>query len=374
MTDKKRDLIITIVLSAVVAVLVALGFNVTVVPIIQPEQPEARAIRERISIDARDDAYLYDGADLLMYSDDHSTNKIKLDGGIGAVQVNATAVATSTPGILIKAGYGNPIEVQNVSATPVFYVDSDGAATYSGFSSGGGAVDGDTTITGTLTTSEGITATTGGVTAVAGGLTATAGGLTVTAGGATVTAGGLTVTAGNTALNGGLTMDTSAFSVADTTGNTVVSGTLTVSNTSSLVGALDMNAAVISNIGNAGTDFGSDGSLALAGPLTVAKYEKLTPQAFTLVDGNPITPTSTYVVLSSTGAATTSTTVPVVAAGHGAGELLILRNDNASDVITIDGTGGTVECKANVALGADDTLTLIYNGAAWNCVAGYDNS
>jgi len=42
--------------------------------------------------------------------------------------------------------------------------------------------------------------------------------------------GPLTVT-GAAILNGGLTMDTSAFSVADTTGNTVVSGTLNVTST-----------------------------------------------------------------------------------------------------------------------------------------------
>lgn len=48
------------------------------------EAPEAR-LREKISIDARDDAYLYNGADLYQYSDDHSTQKFHLDGATGNV-------------------------------------------------------------------------------------------------------------------------------------------------------------------------------------------------------------------------------------------------------------------------------------------------
>ncbi len=51
----------------------------------------------------------------------------------------------------------------------------------------------------------------------------------------TTVTGPLTVT-GATILNGGISADTSAFTVADTTGNTVVSGTLNVSSTMSLAG------------------------------------------------------------------------------------------------------------------------------------------
>jgi hypothetical protein len=54
--------------------------------------------------------------------------------------------------------------------------------------------------------------------------------------------------------------------------------------------------------------------------------------------------------------------------------LLIIRNGNAADAITIDGTGGTVECKANVALGAGDIVTLIFDGTDWRCQSVYDNS
>jgi len=72
-------------------------------------------------------------------------------------------------------------------------------------------------------------------------------------------------------------------------------------------------------------------------------------------------------------AVTTSTTT-AIADGSETGDALILRNANATNVITIDGVGSNVACKANVALGAGDTLTLIWNGADWNCLASYDNS
>jgi hypothetical protein len=97
----------------------------------------------------------------------------------------------------------------------------------------------------------------------------TSGGGLTTAAGIGVTAGGLTVTAGKTNLNGGLAMDTSAFEVADTSGNTMVGGTLLVTGATSLQAAANMNNAVINNIGNAGTDFGSDGGLTTAAGVNV---------------------------------------------------------------------------------------------------------
>lgn len=54
--------------------------------------------------------------------------------------------------------------------------------------------------------------------------------------GRNITATGTASVAGAAALNGGITADTSAFSVADTTGNTVISGTLNVTSTLSLAG------------------------------------------------------------------------------------------------------------------------------------------
>ena len=61
----------------------------------------------------------------------------------------------------------------------------------------------------------------------------------------TTVTGPLTTT-GATILNGGLTMDSTAFSVANTTGNTVISGTLKVTDTTNLVGALTLQGVAVS--------------------------------------------------------------------------------------------------------------------------------
>jgi hypothetical protein len=81
-------------LSAVVAVILlfALVFEISIpLPVFQEAAPEvtvvgeSQAVRERISIDSREDVYLHSGADLYVYSDDHSTQKLHVDGGTGAV-------------------------------------------------------------------------------------------------------------------------------------------------------------------------------------------------------------------------------------------------------------------------------------------------
>jgi len=70
---KKFGLVLTVLLVLMVSLVAC-----------EIEAPEERA-RERISIDARDDAYLFNGADLYVYSDDHSTQKFHVDGATGNV-------------------------------------------------------------------------------------------------------------------------------------------------------------------------------------------------------------------------------------------------------------------------------------------------
>jgi hypothetical protein len=54
-----------------------------------------------------------------------------------------TTVATATPNVSIRNyGLGESLEIQNAAGTPVYAVHKDGSATYTGFSSGGGAVGG----------------------------------------------------------------------------------------------------------------------------------------------------------------------------------------------------------------------------------------
>jgi hypothetical protein len=121
----------------------------------------------------------------------------------------------------------------------------------------------------------------------------------------------------------------------------------------------------------AGATFNSGGTLAVSG------FFNTTPTtAISVTAGAIITPTGTLQPLTSFGAVTTSTSIPVYTSTFTAGDWVVLRNDNASDVIIIDGTGGSVECKADIALGAADTLILLLNdaGTAWNCLSNYDNS
>lgn len=116
-------------------------------------------------------------------------------------------------------------------------------------------------------------------------------------------------------------------------------------------------------------------SLNAAADVDVGTWLNLSAQAVVVVANNgAITPTGTYQVITSTAVVTTDTTLPIATSGFETGDLLILRNANAADTIAIDGTGGSVECKADVVLGASDTLTLIFNGTVWNCLANYDNS
>lgn len=89
-----------------------------------------------------------------------------------------------------------------------------------------------------------------------------------------------------------------------------------------------------------------------------------------------ITPTGIIIRLSSTLEVTSSTSTPVITTTATDNQVIMLSNENASDVIHLDGTGGTVECKANVDLGAGDIATLIYDSGSkvWNCQSVHDNS
>lgn len=93
---------------------------------------------------------------------------------------------------------------------------------------------------------------------------------------------------------------------------------------------------------------------------------------FSVVQGVPITPTGMYQPLTSSPVSPDLTSD--IAAGTTIGEMLVLHNINATRIITVDGTGGTVECKANISLAAQDTLMLFWNGTDWVCLSSFDNS
>lgn len=144
------------------------------------------------------------------------------------------------------------------------------------------------------------------------------------------------------------------------------------------------------------TTFGAQGTtgfddLDLDGNLTVAGTGSVTG-AFTVTDdlvvssgfpvfeqattlavtaGNPITPTSGYQPITSTAEVTASATT-ALPDGDKAGEVVILVNQNASDVIHVPDTANT-QLSAQADLGPHDTLHLLWDGADWVEVAQTDN-
>lgn len=90
--------------------------------------------------------------------------------------------------------------------------------------------------------------------------------------------------------------------------------------------------------------------------------------------GASLTPTGTYQPLTSASSVALSTTLSIATSGFETGDLVILQNNNAADTITVDGTGGSVNCKADVVMGAGDTLWLFFDGTQWECLSSYDNS
>lgn len=136
---------------------------------------------------------------------------------------------------------------QNVFDTTATTINFGGAATTIDIGAGTGttAIKNNATVAGTL----GVT----GATTLSGALNAN-GGIAVDSTaftvadttGNTAIAGTLTVT-GATVLNGGLTMDTNKFTVADTTGNTAIGGTLAVTGATTLSSALTYGGVALSN-------------------------------------------------------------------------------------------------------------------------------
>lgn len=110
-------------------------------------QPPQKAQYERIDILCAEGpancVEVWNGHDIVMYSDGGSTQRILLEGNEGLVRITApTTVATATPVFVIDStgARGNLLELRK-NATPVFSVNNDGSATYTGFSSGGGLVN-----------------------------------------------------------------------------------------------------------------------------------------------------------------------------------------------------------------------------------------
>jgi len=339
-------------------------------------RPEAR-VRERVSIDAREDVYLYHGADLYVYSDNHSTQKFHVDGATGNTTIAGTlattggqtfsgllnadgGIAVDTSAFTVADGTGNTV----VSGT----LTVSGTTTLIGAlgANGGIAVDtsaftvadtsGNTGIAGTLdvtgaTTLVGALGANGGLAVDTSAFTVADGtGNTVVSG--TLTVSGTTTLAGILGANGGLAVDTSAFTVADGTGNTVVSGTLNVTDTATFAGGVDVAGGSLTLANDETISNGTDGFITLGGGLQFASTS--------ITDTQMITPTAySWYTVNATGMTTiTLGTCSVVA------QPLFLYADDAQtyevadvNIYTSDG--------AKLTFDQYDLVALMCNGAAW---------
>lgn len=254
----KRQLAIALIVLAIVAV-------AGVVYQSQRQELVGIASRERIGIDSRDDCYLYNGADLKAYSDNHSTATLYLMGNSGNVGVGGTLVvtgATTLAGGIGSTGQlvaGNGLKVtQNI--TQVSGSTILNSATVSGTLDVEGVVSSDaidilrlnenTLVTGTLGVSGLATLGTANVTgALQGGSTGLFNGAVTMASG--VVSGTLDV-AGVTTLAGGYTWTGQgvAENGLQVTGNiTQVSGSALLS-AAVVSGTLDVQGIVSSDGGD----------------------------------------------------------------------------------------------------------------------------
>lgn len=301
---------------------------------------ENQAVRERIGFDSRVDSYVYNGADVRWYSDDHSTEIHRVDAAGGAKFAAPTAQATATPGVVVDCAHvGTCLEVR-IDSTPVAYYDSSGNYTGTGtrtetgaqtFGSDGSGVD----VT--------FYSSTSGDQML---WDASEEGLYITG------------TAGQDALD-----------IVD--GNVDIADDLDVDGTTNLDvvdidGAVDVGNNTISNIGAAGTDFDQAGGLTTAAGITVTAgaldLGGLFQPSFAdeeITDGETLTATVTVYALDSAGAVTMT-----LAASADEGQILILIGDDANDITIADTNLRSSDGNA-IVLNQYDILMLVYQDSEW---------
>jgi hypothetical protein len=232
---------------------------------------------------------------------------------------------------------------QNVFNATATTVNAFGAATALNL----GAATGTLTVANTTLAAKAITASTTlavtGITTLTGALNAN-GGIAVDTSaftvadttGNTAIAGTLTVT-GATVLNGGLTMDSTAFTVADTTGNTSIGGTLAVTGATTLTGGLAANGGITVD-STAFVVADTTGNVSTTGTLTVT--------GATVLNGGLTMDTDKFTVADTTGNTAIGGTLTVTGA-------TVLNGG-----LTMDSTAFTVaDTTGNTAIGGTLAVT-----------------
>ena len=342
MTKQRRQAILTIAILALVAfaALLVLGGC----------RDEARVVRERIAINANADSYVRNGYDIIMYSDDRSTQKLALEGSAGNVDAEGTlevAGNTTLSGALSLGG---------ALSTPV------GAITFTDNLLIDGAADA------VQLTVQGYTTQTSGLLVLeqSDGTDK----FTVSNAGNTVV-GGTFNSVGNADLDGTLNVDGaisdagSAVTIAD---NAIVDGAadavqLTVQGYTTQTNAI----FVVENSG--GTDqltVANNGDVTATGDVIHSLFGRFTAQAsITVTDGVGFIPTGTYQPITAAGAVTPTITATV------AGDIVILVNESAVAILLQD--TGIQMFNTDRTLNQYDVLVLLCDGTNWLELSYTDN-
>jgi len=196
-----------------------------------------------------------------------------------------------------------------------------------------------------------------GATALNGGITCDTNAFTVAdTSGDTAIAGTLTVT-GATALNGGIAVDTNKFTVADTSGDTLVAGTFAVTGVSTLTGLLNANGGIAVDT-SAFTVADTTGITTIAGLLNANGGIAVDTSAFTVADTTGAVACGDIQCKGGdidAGLSGTAGSVDIFASTAASGKLAITCTDQTGDT--------TVSLVAG-AMGAARTITLRDPGAA----------
>lgn len=147
-----------------------------------------------------------------------------------------------------------------------------------------------------------------------------------------------------------------------------IDGTVDLATTLDLGGDLDMQNNIISNIGVAGTDFVSDGSLTIATDLTVDDTFNIDDTDSALTGAQTITPTYSYLQVSPTAVLTITLGVPAACDG----DFFIVHNLVTTSTVVVD-TGATAG-GGNITLGQDDPAGFICGDGVWVELFSPDNS
>jgi len=90
--------------------------------------------------------------------------------------------------------------------------------------------------------------------------------------------------------------------------------------------------------------------------------------------GFSLTPTGSYQPLTnSTGGSITSDTTTAIVDGAVAGVILVICNEDAQDIVLDDGANTQLGGNITLTGGADDCVTLLWDGTDWTALAFHDN-